>query len=62
MFSSKMGSWWVVCKSDPRWDKSGRGRGLAMLGGPQEMRDWIEQCMKKYGETPEDAEMGFIKD
>lgn len=62
MFGPKMGTWWVKCKSDPRWNKSGRGKGFVSLGGPKEMWDWIERCKEKYGEPPNDAEMGFMKD
>lgn len=62
MVGPKMGSWWVICKSDLRWDKSGRACGLVMLGGPQEMQEWIRQCTMKYGEPPEDIEIGFVKD
>lgn len=62
MFGPKMGTWWVSCKSDPRWNKQGRGYGLVTCGGPGEMGAWIEKCKKEFGEPPEDAEMGFMKD
>ena len=62
MMGAGTGSWSVGSKSDPRWNKSGRGFGSALLGGPKEMRDWIEKCRKKYGEPPKDASMSFWKD
>jgi hypothetical protein len=62
MFGPKMGTWYVHSAADPRWNKSGRAEGLVCLGGPQEMHNWINECKRKYGEPPEDAEMGFMKD
>lgn len=62
MIAPKQGTWWVVSKKDPRWNKSGRGVGLASTGGPEEMKQWIESCRKKYGEPPKDCEHGFMKD
>lgn len=62
MFGPKDGTWWVSCKSDPRWDKDGRGCGFAICGGPSEMDKWIEQCKKEFGDVPSDATMNFMKD
>ena len=62
MFGPRMGSWSIHSNLDPRWNKSGRAKGLCVLGGPQEMRDWIEGCKKKYGKPPEDATESFMKD
>ena len=62
MFGLKKGTWWVHSEKDPRWNKSGSGFGLVIGGGPREMHDWIEECKKKYGEPPDDATMGFMKD
>jgi hypothetical protein len=62
MFGPKIGTWRGMCKSDPRWNKSGRGEGLITSGGPKEMWNWIEQCKEKYGEPPNDAQMSFVKD
>ena len=56
------GSWYVHCKSDMRWNKSGRGFGAVTAGGPKEMKTWIKLCTLKYGEPPEDVEIGFMKD
>ena len=56
------GTWWVRSRSDPRWNCSGRGYGAVTSGGPGEMGEWIDRCKKEYGEPPEDAEMGFMKD
>lgn len=62
MFGPREGSWWVVSKSDPRWNKHGRGSGLVCTGGPDEAGDWIKECQAKFGEIPEDLEKGFMKD
>ena len=55
------GSWFVSCKSDPRWNNQGRAIG-SCCGGVPDMDAWIESCKKKYGKPPADAEMGFMKD
>jgi hypothetical protein len=62
MLGPKQGTWWVESKKDPRWNKSGRGVGLVCAGGPEEMKQWIEECRKKYGEPPDDCDYGFMKD
>lgn len=62
MFGPKLGTWWVSSKIDPRWDKTGRGYGLVSTGGPDDMMTWIAHCEKEFGNPPEDAEMGFMKD
>lgn len=62
MFGPKMGTWWVRSKSDPRWDKDGRGYGLVTSGGPSEVNIWIKSCEKQYGDRPSDLTMGFMKD
>jgi len=62
MFGPKMGSWSVHSESDPRWNKSGRGYGLVTSGGPREMQEWIDECIEKYGDPPEDATRSFMKD
>jgi len=62
MFGPKIGTWTVHSDSDPRWNKEGRGYGLVTEGGPCEMREWIEECKKKYGEVPADTTESFWKD
>ncbi len=62
MFGPKMGSWEASSKKDPRWNNSGRGAGLVCAGGPSELNRWIELCTDKYGEPPDDLEVGFWKD
>jgi hypothetical protein len=62
MFGPKMGSWEVYSEKDPRWNKTGRGRGLATMGGPPGMSKWIVECMQKYGDPPDDATKSFMKD
>lgn len=62
MFGPKMGWWCVSSKSDPRWNKSGKGLGLVCTGGPQEMKDWIKECLEKYGDPPKDCYQEFWKD
>lgn len=61
MFGPKLGSWWVASKLDPRWDKSGVGKGFVISGGPKEALDWVEKCRKDYGDPPHDLEIGFMK-
>lgn len=60
--SRRMGSWYVHSTKDPRWNKSGRAEGLCCEGGPTEMKEWIDECRRNYGEPPDDATMGFMKD
>jgi len=62
MFGPKMGTWSVHSDKDPRWNKSGRGSGLATSGGPPEMGEWIRECTEKYGSPPEDTTEAFWKD
>lgn len=62
MFGPKMGTWSVESKSDPRWNKEGRAKGLVCDGGPQAMKDWIKHCKQKYGKVPDDAYESFMKD
>jgi len=62
MFGPKMGSWSVHSDKDSRWNKSGRGSGLVISGGPPEMQEWIDQCIEKYGDPPDDCSKMFMKD
>ncbi len=62
MFGPKLGTWTVHSDIDPRWNKTGRGYGLVCTGGPQEMKEWIEECKKNFGEVPDDATHEFWKD
>lgn len=62
MFGPKMGTWSVHSESDPRWSQSGRAEGLVCLGGPKEMRDWIQECIDKFGDPPADGTESFTKD
>jgi len=55
-------AWWVKSKTDPRWNKTGRGKGLVSTGGPLEMHAWIDECKLKFGKVPKDCQYGFIKD
>jgi hypothetical protein len=62
MFGAKMGTWIVSSKEDPKWNKSGRAKGLCCEGGPEEAQEWIKQCKAKFGEQPKDLEISFWKD
>lgn len=62
MFGPSEGTWWVYSKKDPRWNREGRGDGFVTLGGPEDMQTWIRKCKEKFGDPPDDAEMGFMKD
>jgi len=59
---ARMGTWTVHSDKDPRWNMSGRAVGCCVDGGPQEMRAWIEECRKEYGEPPDDCTVEFYKD
>ena len=57
----QMGSWWVKSQSDPRWNKTGRGKvGSFMIPSGAEAR--INKCEKEFGVKPEDLEYGYMKD
>lgn len=62
IFGPRMGSWRVYSETDPRWNKSGRAEGLVTSGGPPEMQEWIDECIEKYGDPPDDAKQSFYKD
>jgi hypothetical protein len=62
MFGPKMGTWSVESKTDTRWNKLGRALGLVCENGPKEMKDWIEECKKIFGEPPKDLTWSFFKD
>jgi hypothetical protein len=62
MFGPKLGTWWVRSEKDPRWNKTGQGYGLVCSGGPGDLHDWVKECREKYGDPPDDAEQGFMKD
>lgn len=61
IFGPKMGTWTVYSDKDPRWNKSGRACGFA-IGGTPEMEEWIDQCIEKYGDPPDDVKQSFWKD
>ena len=57
----KMGSWVIICPSDPRWNCSGKGvGGFGSL--PSEAEEKIAELTDLYGEPPADARITFIKD
>jgi hypothetical protein len=62
MSGPKLGTWFVHSETDPRWNKSGRNEGLVTCGGPEEMQEWIDYCMKEFGDVPDDAAKAFYKD
>jgi len=62
MFGPRIGTWLVSSAIDSRWNNSGRGFGLVVSGGPDEMQQWIDQCEKEYGDKPKDLERSFMKD
>jgi len=62
IFNPKIGTWTVHSDKDPRWNKSGRGYGLVISGGPPEMKRWIKDCTEKYGNPPNDTTKAFYKD
>ena len=61
IFGAQKGSWWVHCKSDPRWNGSGSSR----VGGftiPSDAAAHIARKKKELGEPPADVEWGYMKD
>ena len=55
----RMGSWWLESKSDPRWNCYGEG----YVGGfmmPMEAQSKFNELKKKFGESPEDLEWGYM--
>ena len=62
IFGTKLGTWATHSDKDPRWNQSGRATGLICGGGPKEMKDWIQSCKEKYGESPDDLTWSFWKD
>ena len=62
MFGARIGTWLVSSTIDSRWNNRGRGFGLVVSGGPDEMQQWIDQCEKEYGDKPKDLERSFMKD
>jgi len=62
IFGPKLGMWTVHSDKDPRWNRSGCGYDLVTGGGPQEMKDWIEECKRNFGDSPDDCTMEFWKD
>jgi len=61
VFGPRLGRWSVECKSDPRWNNSGEAKGLVTMGGPQEMKFWIQYCTEEYGTPPADCTSSFMK-
>ena len=58
---NRMGSWWTVSKTDPRWNMSGR----ASVGGfemPRECKERIALMETKFGPPPEDLTWEYMKD
>lgn len=55
------GSWYLLSKSDPRWNCYGEGNvgGFVM---PKECKEKLEELKKQYGTPPDDLEWGYMKD
>ena len=63
MFGPKEGTWGIHCKSDRRWDGSGRTKWLVTAGMPPEAKAHLESKEKELGiKPPEDTEYSFWKD
>ena len=62
MFGPKIGTWQVHSEIDSRWNNSGRGYGLVSTCGTQDLKDWLAECRKLYGDPPKDCTHSFHKD
>lgn len=62
IFGPKKGSWWLISKSDPRWDANGETTWLVSAGVCPEADAKIKELKAKYGDPPDDIEYGFMKD
>ena len=62
MFGPRPGTWWIQCKSDPRWAADGR----ALCGGlvmPVEAEEALERLKREIKEKlPDDVEWGYMRD
>jgi hypothetical protein len=59
---SVLGKWWIRSKSDPRWDREGRGEGGGLYKRPPAVDRTIKNLSKTLGEPPNDLEWGFSPD
>lgn len=59
---SVLGKWWIRSKSDPRWNREGRGEVGGLYDKPPAVRRTIFYLLQILGEPPEDLEWGYEKD
>lgn len=60
----KEGSWWLSSKTNPEWNRSGRGPvggGITVEQIP-EAQIWLRYCREVYGPEPEDLMLGWMSD
>ena len=58
----RKGSWWISCKSDPRWKATGTSNFVGGFEMPHECKEAMEALKKQFGDPPDDAEWGYMKD
>jgi hypothetical protein len=59
----KPGTWYIVSKSDPRWQASGRSEMVGGFAMPDECREAINKKKRELGtDPPKDLEWGYMKD
>lgn len=54
------GTWWIHSKTDERWRMEGRAIGSAFCCPAADQA--LKELKAKYGEPPDDCEIGFMKD
>jgi hypothetical protein len=57
------GYWWLISKSDPRWNAEGEAFSILFAAGPpQEVLNKIEELKREFGTQPKDLCWKGIKD
>lgn len=55
------GTWWIESKTDKRWNCGGRAYA-SVLSASRLIEDKIDELTRRYGDPPDDIEVGFMKD
>lgn len=60
---NRRGTWWVQCKSDPRWNAHGESSSVGGFEIPAEAKAHLAKKREELkAEPPEDCEFGYMKD
>ena len=57
----RKGDWWVRSEKDPRWNKI---KEDVLVGGfcmTPDMKEYLEEMKKKYGDPPDDLTFEYMK-